>query len=231
MSFILDTSARKQTTGLEARESLLEVVKAEKDQFRSVLNEFYEQPKRSTESYYQTNEKVIDTIDRIMAAGDWEDSLFLKNTVKPLRLLRAEALEIRAKLKAEEEVRQGKRRALKENQVLVYVQLYQAGEVNINKWALVLRNLSRSVQGRPVYAEEALVNQSIRAKQNPMHQAYAVIAVAQSAVMLDQQTQEDRTGIPLVAMKEAAVQNQNILELVYLNQRYAYTKGQLHPIE
>ena len=230
MPLTFDSVARKRTENDQAREALLQVVSDEKQQFKAVLDEFYAQSKRSSESYYQTNEAVINTIDRIMAAGDWEDSLFLNNTVKPLRELRAQALEIQKKLQSEEEVRQGKRRALEHNQTLLYVALYQAGDVSMDMWALALRNLPRSVQGRPVYAHEEQAAKAIRNKHNPVHLAYAIIAVDQTDVLESIKTVEDRIGLPLVQLKERAVKANNILELVYMGERYAFSKGQLQRI-
>ena len=46
----------------------------------------------------QALEDMIAAFDRVIAAGDWDSSLFLRNTVKPLEDMREEARQLREQL-------------------------------------------------------------------------------------------------------------------------------------
>src|SRR3989338_5803902 len=136
MTLGFEQQDKKHTKDQLMRERMLEAVKNEKNAFKKVLDEFYSKTQRDDTSYYEANLKVIETIDHILAAGDWEDSLFLRNTVRPLRELRAQAVALKEQLEAEQQVKEGQKSALQPGQRLVYISVYQAGSGQLIQWEM-----------------------------------------------------------------------------------------------
>lgn len=228
MTLGFEQQDKKHTKDQLMRERMLEAVKNEKNAFKKVLDEFYSKTQRDDTSYYEANLKVIETIDHILAAGDWEDSLFLRNTVRPLRELRAQAVALKEQLEAEQQVKEGQKSALQPGQRLVYISVYQAGSGQLIQWEMLLRSLPRYVQGRPIYASEEDIQKALRARQNSVSEAYVVVMV-NDADILDQTKKPriDRLGLPILDLKENAIKIENIIEFVYLNQHYAFRNGKL----
>lgn len=210
------------------KQHLLESVRNEKADFLSVANDFYNQPHRTDENYMQFCRDTIASIDKILEAGDWNSSLFLRNTAKPLVQLRERAQEILTKMTG------GKAQDVTANTVpegmqLVYVSLFQAKGHDLERWEMQLRSLYRYMSGRPVYSNEADVEAVIRAKVSPDADAYVVLAIPDSAIrdMSHAVPRKDRQGHELVTLKEGVVNSEHIVEFVHAGKRYRFANNKL----
>src|SRR3989344_6005179 len=98
MSMNFDSETRNKSNDSENKRRLAEAVQAENERFKKVLDEFYAEPKRSKEQYAEINQKILETIDRLLTAGDWESSLFLRNAIKPLLKAKEDVLKLQKEL-------------------------------------------------------------------------------------------------------------------------------------
>src|SRR5437879_3664634 len=88
-------------------------------------------------------ERVNTTVDHVVEGGDWNSSLFLRNTIKPLMAIKAEALAELDQLQIKAGEKSVNIQAAAENEVEVYISLFQSDGYNISKWAMQLRSLDR----------------------------------------------------------------------------------------
>lgn len=171
---------------------------------------------------------MITTVDHVMAGGDWESSLFLRNTIKPLMAIKTEAelelsrLEIKATEKSES------MQPISENEVEVYISLFQSDGYNMSKWAMQLRSLDRYIVGRPIYINEADIEKRIRLRGATGNEAYVIVVVKKTDIQAEQGAPlKDQFEHSLLLLKEIALKTGRIIAFVHQGTRYHFVDGQL----
>lgn len=225
---VFSLSAKTDLQGDQAKQSLIQHMEKEKAKVMVFMENFYNQTRRTEASHIELCQNVIKTVDSVLAAGDWDDSLFLRNAIKPLRQIRDEAQLVLGELKHQGAEESFELPSVPENRLELYVSLYQAEGYDLRKWAAQLDSLPNHMVGRPVYADEDNVKGMIRKKSAQAAEAYVVIEVDQDQVIPGVQ-QQDRLGSPLVALMEGAVSVAHIREFVHMGQRYYFKNHRLVP--
>src|SRR3990167_1083131 len=163
MTFTLASSARFDLKNEELKRHLIQCVDEEKKHFVQVAEEFYRLGRRTDDDYRKLCQAVINAIDQVLLANEWDTSLFLRNTLKPLRNIRDQAFELQKRLG--EKIETGYvEPMLAENITKLYISLYQTNGHDLKQWALQLGSLSSNMIGRPIYQHEEDVIKIIRTK-------------------------------------------------------------------
>lgn len=211
------------------RKQLLGRLHAEKQNIIHAIERFYSQNTRHETGALLALEEMIQAFDRVLSAGDWESSLFLRNTVKPLKNMRAEAWELRERLMGREQPATVNAPQLAPGMIRVYIAIFQYKAQNAKAWEAQLRSLPQYILGRPIYRQEAAAQQAIRAKLVQTSDAYVCVGVEETAIQSGEfhPTQVDKQGNMLVQLSSGAVKSENILEFVYQGKRYYFIEGKL----
>lgn len=213
----------------ELKKRLLECLDAEARQFSDIARQYFDRGQLSKEDKTGLLRAVITAIDHVMAAGGWNNSLFLRNTLKPLITIKVEAETELEKLEFKAAKKTIHAQPLASDEKEIYVSLFQSDGYNIGKWAMQLRSLDRYTIGRPVYETETDVETRIRLRPTPMNEAYVVVAVKKSDVQPPafQASLKDPFGHTLLQLKETAVRDGRINAFVHHGMRYRFVDGQL----
>jgi intracellular multiplication protein IcmQ len=228
------TRANKKNTNishvLQEREQLLTVLRNENVHVEEAANELMESPSSSEEATHKYCKVVVASVDKILAAGDWDSSLFLKNVIKPIREMRNEAEQIlTSQITVDESVVEAVP-TLAENEVFLYVSLFQSKGHDLSLWEKQLKTLNRYLINRPVYAEEDNVKKVIRLKENNTNEAYVVLRLDKKYIQKPnafEVERKDRYGNSLETVKPGVIVDSNIIELVYDGVRFRYIEGRL----
>src|SRR3990167_5157784 len=165
------------------KKKLLECLDVEARQFSETARAYFTKTNLSKEDKTGLLNAVITTVDHVMAGGDWESSLFLRNTIKPLMAIKTEAELELSKLKIKASEQSASIQTLSEDETTVYISLFQSDGYNINKWAMQLRSLDRYIVGRPVYQNEADIEKRIRLRAaGSGNEAYVVVIVKKNEI-------------------------------------------------
>lgn len=224
------SNQRDKAKSDELKKRLIESIRTEKKQFLQIADDFYAQNERSQESYIEFCQGVIAAVDHVLSAGNWDDSLFLHNTVKPLKEIRQQAIELLEQMSVATNVQVDIPDAsVAADEVKLYIALFQNNGLDLRQWEMQLRSIGNYLQGRPVYDNEADVQKALRLKQSQGSEAYIVVVVAKSAVHNDPfaPARSDRYGNTLVQLKPGKVTANNIREFVHQGQHYNWCQGKL----
>ena len=213
----------------QIRKHLLGQLEAEKDNIVQSIEKFYSQQMRHEAGALETLAEMIAAFDRIIAAGDWDSSLFLRNTLKPLQAMREEALRLQAELSGNIKVETIAAPVLAPDMVKVYISIFQHKAHSFKDWEVQLRSLQQYILGRPVYQDERAAQQNIRAKLVQTSDAYVGVAVSKTAIQTEafKSAQTDKHGNTLLQLVPGAVKTENILEFIYQDKRYYFNEGRL----
>ncbi len=213
----------------QTRKHLLNRFQAEKQRIITVIEKFYSQQARNEANAIQTLEEMIVAFDRVLTAGDWNGSLFLRNTVKPLQNMRAEAQHLHEQLSGKVKTEIFVPATLAPDMMKVYISIFQHKAHSVKDWEPQLRSLSQYILGRPIYQEETAARQAIRVKPVQTADAYVCVAVPKIAIQTGDfyPLQMDKQGNALLQLVPGAVRSENILEFVYQDKRYFYKDGKL----
>lgn len=215
--------------GQDLKKKLLECLDKEARQFSEIARSYFVKDHLSKEDKKGMLTTVINTVDHVLAGGDWNSSLFLRNTIKPLMAIKTEAeLELsRLEMKAEEKAITILPAA--ENEVEVYISLFQSDGYNMGKWAMQLRSLDRYIVGRPVYQNQSDVEKRIRLRAaTGGNEAYVIVIVKKTDIQPEGLTPlKDQFEHPLCSLKETALRNGRIVAFVHQEIRYYFVDGQL----
>src|SRR3990167_1244297 len=214
----------------ELRQKLLDCLDREAREFFEVARTYFTKDQLSQEDKTGLLQAVIQAVDHVSSAGDWESSLFLRNTIKPLMQIKSEAEVELAKLSKKAEESQNKETPLSENEAKVYVSLFQSDGYNIGKWAMQLRSLDRYVVGRPIYGNEEEMLARLRARaQAAVNEAYVIVVVKKTDIQHPAHgaAMKDQFGNPLVSLKEKALKFGRIAAFVHQGVYYQFVDGQL----
>lgn len=193
--------------------------------------------------YYQIKQKqlhlnycqeMLASIEHIETAGDWQESLYLRNLVKPYVKLKASLIEVINTLTAQlNQSTSPEQYELAEGQRWIYISLFQNQGHSLAQWTLQLKSIDRYLQGRPIYAEEAEVISFVRSHRSTINHAYVVAWINEDQLDQDPYAvpRYDRCGHTLLTLKGGAVKPAHIVTFVHMNQFYHFQDGQLIPME
>jgi len=230
MSLVKNQVAKSSSE--ELKQKLIDCITREKENFMSLAKQFYSKNSHTAEEYIELTRAIIAAVDQVLEVGDWKESLFLRNVLKPLQQLREEADALQAEATDEDRfVQVVPRRHLKEDEVFVYISVFQSEGDHLEKWGLQLASLKSHLLGRPIYESEEDIQKIIRQKLDQHSEGYVVVAVKSSDIQESshQMKRVDRYGNPLITLKETAVKVENIFEFVCQGSRYFYQNGRLIP--
>jgi intracellular multiplication protein IcmQ len=220
---------KDQLAEYQNRKQLLGHLNTEKYNIIHAIEKFYSQNTRHEAGAIQALEEMIQAFDRVLTAGDWESTLFLRNTVKPLKNMRTEAWELRERLLGRERPTDIQAPQLTAGMIRVYIAIFQYKAQNAKDWEAQLRSLPHYILGRPIYREELAVQQAVRAKLIQTSDAYVCVGIEEKAIQTGEfhPTQLDKQGNTLVQLAAGSVKSENILEFVYQDKRYYFVEGKL----
>lgn len=215
--------------GQELKKKLLECLDKEAREFSEIARTYFAKEHLSKEDKTGLLQAVINTVDHVVAGGDWESSLFLRNTLKPLLAIKAEAVAELNRLDLKASEKSINIQPPSENEVEVYISLFQSDSYNINKWAMQLRSLDRYIVGRPVYKNPEDIEKRIRLRAASGNEAYVAVVVKKTDVQADPfaASLKDQFDHPLVLLKEKAMHHGRINVFVHQSVRYYFVDGQL----
>ena len=228
MTFSLSNAARNIKSD-DLKQHLLQAVAQGNFDFSEIAEKFYGNFQQTDNDYIEILHNLIELADRVLKSGNWDDSLFLNNTVKPLKALREQVQQ------TIDFIQYGNQQASNDDLVLddetttVFISLFQSQGDDLQRWEMQLRSLPRYILGRPIYATEQSVEKLIRLKVVKTPEAYAKVAVEKSLMQADGLSlkRTDRHGSELVNLMPGAVRTQNILEFVHQGKRYYWRDGTL----
>ena len=230
MSSLLNRS----TTDLKSQErnqKLLQALRNEQSNVSMIAEAFYDMESPDVDEYNKVCNKIITLVDRISESADWSDSLFLRNTLKPLLKLRDDCLGIIAALDENDTGKKVQPLKVAANNELVYITVFQNNGQNLNQWELQLHSIERYLAGRPVYKSEEDAAKAIRLKGSQQSEAYIVVEVPGDQVQDSVEARQDKYGHKLVTLSQGAVTSDSIVEFVHGEQRYRYQQGKLIPVQ
>lgn len=200
----------------------LSKLRTEHQELQRAIDEFHIAPKQNEAVCSETAQKVIKVIDQVMASGDWNASLYLRSAVKPLQNLKEQAQQMLQTLQKNENMVANK--GPQEQEMRIYISLYQSYGYDLGKWQALLRSLPSCVQGRPVYRSEAHVQKALRLKPDAVNEAYAVVLVKKVALMnsANFRRRQDQCGSDLLQLTPGAVQVDKIERFVHGHEQYRW---------
>lgn len=232
MTLSFSLGAQSQLKGDELKNKLLECLQSKSSHLSVMVNAFYERNlSYSDQDYIKLCKEIVSCIDEILNNESWEDSLFIRNSLKPLKNLRERALTLLEQVAPSVKIEAESECSIAEDRVLLYISLYQQDGLNMKKWELQLKSIECYLAGRPVYQQEEEVKKMIRLKLSQASEAYIVISAKKSAIQNDSFHPQrlDRCGNPLVSIAAGNITASDILEFIHEDRRYRFVDGKLIP--
>lgn len=167
---------RTQQQQIEQRKQLVSCVRAETETIHRVTAMINRQEGVDKKECLNLLNQSLIAVDRVLQTGDWESSLFLRNTIRPIKALRERIVHLQSLL-LNDHTKLVLAPSIPVGMIPIYISLFQTEGLNLTRWAMQVRSLANYVQGRPIYREEAAVMQMIRSKLDSTNDAYAVVAI------------------------------------------------------
>lgn len=175
---------------------------------------------------------IKEILDKAIQEGPWDQSAFLRVIGKNLQDMQDTFLATSnhkdPKLRASEGDL-AHRVALRKGQKEIFISLYTSDGSEMNAWERILANLPKHVVSRPIYSDESEVQKLVRAKDNPVNEAYVAVFIDKADILdlPDERTSRDRYGIKLLSLKDKSIHPDNISRLVHRTGTYLYRRGRL----
>jgi intracellular multiplication protein IcmQ len=174
------------------------------------------------ENSIEVNRQLVDVLDELLVAGNWEASLFLRAAGKQIHELRDRANQLLIEVTGDIATQKNNAALEKADHIKAYVSLYQNEGTNLTKWYQMIKALTEHSVSRPVYRQEEQVKTLIRSKADAQHEGFVVAFIKESDVlqMPFGKTAVDRFGNELLTLRPGAVKLENIIEFVHNQQSY-----------
>tara|TARA_B110000879_G_scaffold195659_1_gene264570 strand:+ start:595 stop:1194 length:600 start_codon:yes stop_codon:yes gene_type:complete len=180
-----------------------------------------------------SKEQIIEiskALDRVVTELPWGQSVFLSAVGKKFEKIRDEfQQDISGILANQNNTQENKsdRFALKENQLEVYIGVYNAQGTDLGQWARVISNLTSQCVSRPMYFSQSAVKEMIRSKVNLNNEGYVLIHVNKSDLMdiEKERLPRDKLGNILLLLKERVITQEIIKKFYHDTGIYEYKQG------
>lgn len=221
---------RDNTKAIELRQHITKVALAENEKLKQRLSDYQASDSHDIEDAKALSREIIAITDRVLQIDGWHDSLFLRNVMKPLEEAKANAEafieehEDSAGYQHEDMARQ-----LQSDEQMVYMTLYQTGASHHLDWLTQLNTIQKTLLGRPVYFNEHAARGVIRSKIDNSADAYIMLHLNSSLLdtLKKEQLNEDTNGCEFITLQPNMLTCEQIVELIYKDQRYFYMDGEL----
>lgn len=172
--------------------------------------------------------ELIKIFKDLLSKGDWQASLFLRTAYKKIDGLCQRAEELLDEINHVPKSTQEHINKEKEGYIRVYVSVYQADYNNLNKWQNTLLGIAEYSVSRPVYREQAYIEEIIRSRQT-FNEAYVIVFIKETDIIPSYSGKAlvDKFGHELLTVKEGAILPENIYEFVHLEKHYSFRNGRL----
>ena len=174
--------------------------------------------------------ETLRALERLMAAGTWQESNFLKvigrklndihsSLVKELNNLDSVQTKTAAHLANRIAARLGKQE--------VFVSLYSLNGNNISVWERLLANLPKNMVSRPVYSVEEQVKAMIASKEKKENEAYISFYIDKQDILNIGMEKHitDKLGHQLITLKDNAINVERMHIFHHLSASYTYSSG------
>jgi intracellular multiplication protein IcmQ len=172
-------------------------------------------------------------LNEALAQGPWSSSNFLTLIGKKLQQIRDDFEHSVADIDPSQTGRAldlANECLLKRSEMTkIYVSLYATDGSNVQTWERIVTNLPKQMISRPVYANEEDIVTAIRNKANPLNEAYVSMYVNPKDILVQDSDKisMDKLGKPLLALKDKAINLDNLETLTHLTGVYDFKQGRL----
>jgi len=213
----------------ELKQQLLSYLKSENESLSSIAQSFFEKSHVTELDKKALLQAIIQSTTHIIESGDWESSLFLRNQIKKIRDIQAEAQEALSQLEKTTLSNIMQMPSLEKDERDVYVSLFQSDGYNFSGWEVQLRSLNRYLVGRPVYANESDIQKRMRLRGSLANEAYVILAVKKNEIKTEflSNQMKDQFGQPLLQITDAGIARCRIRAFVHMAQPYFFHEGRL----
>ncbi len=225
----MSDSARKQEVG-ELESAFLSLLKQHNTDLSTELKAFHDLQRSGGADVVDIIDRIVGHINSLTADNaEWEASDFLTSVIRPMVALRDRALHLKNQIEASVPSKILAPRPITEQEVVVYVSIFQSQGGDLKRWALQLGSLKTAISGRPIYANEADVCALVKHKESALSEAYLCIAVDKKDILTQDARfyRQDHLGHRLLILKQTAIKEDNILEFVHNKKRYLHESGRL----
>lgn len=131
-------------------------------------------------------------------------------------------LEQELKITAEGSAQQIKKGELLEDEIAVYVYLYNVNGSVLSSWqSLITPNVFYEYSvNRPIYIEKSHIESLLRAKSNKAQHAYLTVAIKAAQIIRTETEMKDSLGNPLVKIREGSLSFDRLLGFTCNDQEY-----------
>jgi intracellular multiplication protein IcmQ len=129
-------------------------------------------------------------------------------------------LEQHAETKQAEEIKRGV--TLVEDEILIYVYLYNAQGVTLQTWVNMLtpKLFYEYSVNRPIYLDKNHIESLIRSKSNKMQHAFLTVAIKQKDVIQNDRLPQDVLGHVIVKVREGSLKFERFIVLTHNENDY-----------
>ena len=221
---------RDNTKAIELRQHITQVALAENEKLKQRLSDYQASGSHDIEDAKALSREIIAMSDRVLQIEGWEDSLFLRNVMKPLQEAKANA---EAFIEEHDDsighTHEDMARKIQSDEQMVYMTLYQTGASHHLDWLTQLNTIEKTLLGRPVYFDEHAARGMIRSKIDRSADAYIMLHLNSALIdsIKNEQENTDNNGFEFITLQPSMLTTEHIVELVYKDQRYFYMQGEL----
>lgn len=184
------------------------------------------------EELYELKKRVLASFDKALIEGDWKSRTLFRAIGKQLHEFREQ---IENEILPESRETMGPSNLQQEcnNLKTIYVSLYQTEYRDLQRWMHCIKALTEYCITRPIYLEEAAIQQALRAKTDNLREAYVIAKVKPEHVIeeMNGQKMQDKWGNYLVRLKEHSLKLEHIKFFIHDNKHYSVIEGNLVLVE
>lgn len=131
-------------------------------------------------------------------------------------------LEQELKVAIQKPDQQSKKNELLEDEIAVYVYLYNANGIVLSSWQNLLtpKVFYEYSVNRPIYIEKSHIEALLRSKSNKAQHAYLTVAIKAAHVIQSEAEIKDTLGSPVVKIREGSLSFDRLIGFTYNDQEY-----------
>lgn len=218
---------KDEVSSSQLKDKLLSLFVESEEKIQQAVDGYESLDERTLEARVVLTHQLLQIIDDLLQADDWESSPFLKQLLRPTKELKEQLLQFLSENEGLVDSGSWSPRVCMPGYREVYLLMFQSDGESLNAWEDQLTDISSILASRAMYPTRDSIERVLRLRGGQDSDAYAALHIPSDFIMSLDEPNQDKWGQEILTLKSDNITSKCIAYFVHLSVTYDFVESRL----